>query len=325
CHNHPFDRWTMDDYYSFASFFSQIARKRGEDPREYVVYNRGSGEVNHPVLKKSLPPKYLGGPAPETAGKDRRAVLAQWLASKDNPLFAPSIANRVWDHFFGIGVVEPVDDIRVSNPPTNPELFQALGDQLTNYGYDLKRLVRDICNSNTYQRSTARNASNEDDEKNFAHGNVRRIRAESLLDCINEVTTSSEKFQGLPLGAHAVQIADGATSSYFLTTFGRSKRETVCACDVKTDPTLSQSLHLLNGTTIENKVVAGGVVKKMLADKKTPEQIIDTIYIRCLSRKPSADELAKLGKIVDDEQDKQKALEDIFWAVLNSREFVFNH
>jgi hypothetical protein len=325
CHNHPFDRWTMDDYYSFASFFSQVGRKQGEDPREYIVYNRGSGEVNHPVLKKSLPPKFLGAAAPDLKGQDRRAVLAQWLASAENPYFATSIANRVWDHFFGIGIVQPVDDVRVSNPPSNPELFKALGDQLTKYKYDLKHLVRDICNSQTYQRSTARNASNEDDEKNFAHGNVRRIRAESLLDCINEVTEINDKFRGLPSGARAVQIADGATSTYFLETFGRSRRETVCACDVKTDPTLSQSLHLLNGTTIEGKVSNGGLVRKMLKEKQTPAQIIETIYVRSLSRKPSAEELAHLEKIVADGKDAEKALDDIFWAILNSREFVFNH
>ncbi len=325
CHNHPFDRWTMDDYYSFASFFSQVGRKQGEDPRETIIYNRGSGGLNHPVKKQSLPPKYLGGPAPETEGKDRREVLATWLASADNPFFATSVANRVWDHFFGMGIVQPVDDIRVSNPPSNPELFEALGEHFTQYDYNLRQLVRDICNSQTYQRSTERNASNEDDEKNFAHGNVRRIRAESLLDCINEVTQQSDKFTSLPSGAHAVQIADGAISTYFLSTFGRSSRETVCAADVKTDPTLSQSLHLLNGTTIEGKVSGGNLVKRLLDQKKSPEQVIGTLYLRCLSRKPSEEELSKLLAVVDAEKDKQKALEDIFWAVLNSREFVFNH
>jgi hypothetical protein len=328
CHNHPFDRWTMDDYYSFASFFSQYGRKSGEDPRETIIYNRGGGEVNHPVLKKSLPPKVLGGNVTSEPGKDRREVLADWLASADNPFFATSVANRVWDHFFGMGIVHPVDDIRVSNPPSNPELFEALGQHFTDYNYSLRKLIRDICNSQTYQRSTARNASNEDDEKNFAHGNVRRIRAESLLDCINEVTESRDKFVGLPAGARAVQIADGATSNYFLSTFGRSTRETVCAADVKTDPTLSQSLHLLNGATVEGKVSTGDAVKKLLASKKSPEDLIETIYLRCLTRKPTDEELSKLTAVLvsakADNKEKE-ALEDIFWAVLNSREFVFNH
>ncbi|HJT30851.1 MAG TPA: DUF1549 domain-containing protein [Pirellulales bacterium] len=325
CHNHPFDRWTMNDYYSFAAFFSQIGRKQGEDYRETVVFNSGGGEVAHPVGGRVMPPKYLGGPQPEVAGKDRRMVLAQWLASPENPYFATSVANRVWEHFFGIGIVQPVDDIRISNPASNPELFQALGDKLTSYNYDFKQLVRDICNSKTYQRSTERNASNEADELNFAHSRVRRIRAESLLDCVSEVTETKDKFQGLPAGARAVQIADGGTSTYFLNTFGRSTRATVCSCEVKTDPTLSQSLHMINGDTIEGKIRGGGLIQRQLAAGKTPDQAIESIYLRCLSRKPSPEELAKLKAAVAEEKEPQKALEDIFWAVLNSREFVFNH
>lgn len=325
CHNHPFDRWTMNDYYSFAAFFSQIGRKQGEDYRETVVFNSGGGEVAHPVGGRAMPPKYLGGPQPEVAGKDRRAVLAQWLASPENPYFATSVANRVWEHFFGVGIVQPVDDIRISNPASNPELFQALGDKLTSYNYDFKQLVRDICNSKTYQRSTERNASNEADELNFAHSRVRRIRAESLLDCISEATETKDKFQGLPQGARAVQIADGGTSTYFLNTFGRSTRATACSCEVKTDPTLSQSLHMINGDTVEGKIRGGGLIGRQLAAGKTPDQVIESIYIRCLSRKPSPDELAKLKAAVAEEKEPQKALEDVFWAVLNSREFVFNH
>ena len=245
CHNHPFDRWTMDDYYSFAAFFSQIGRKEGEDYRETIIFNRGGGEVNHPVGGRVMAPKFLGGPKPDCAGKDRREVLADWLTAPDNPFFAPSVANRIWAHFFGIGIVEPVDDVRVSNPPANPELYRQLGRKLVEYKYDFKRLVRDICLSQTYQRATQTNASNEGDQRNFAHARVRRIQAEMLRDCISQVTETKDKFRGLPLGARAVQIADGATSDYFLTTFGRSPRETVCACDVRSEPTLSQALHLL--------------------------------------------------------------------------------
>jgi hypothetical protein len=160
---------------------------------------------------------------------------------------------------------------------------------------------------------------------NFADGRVRRIRAESLLDCISTATGTKDKFQGLPMGARATQIADGRTSNYFLTTFGRSKRETVCACEATTDPTLSQALHMLNGDTIENKVRSGGLIKQALAEKQSPEQIIETIYVRSLGRKPTAKEMDELTRLLADESDKAKGLEDIFWAVLNSREFVFNH
>lgn len=325
CHNHPFDRWTMDDYYSFAAFFSQIGRKGGEDYRETIVFNSGGGNVSNPVTKQVMAPKFLGGAVPDVTGKDRRVVLAQWLASPENPLFAASIANRVWDHFFGIGIIHPVDDIRVSNPASNPELFSALGEKFTGYNYNFKQLVRDICNSQTYQRSTLRNESNDSDEKNFAHSRIRRIRSENLLDSIHEVTGTKEKFRGLPLGSRAVQIADGTTSTYFLTTFGRAKRETVCSIEVNTDPNLSQSLHLLNGQTVEGTIQQGGLIKNELKAGKTPEQVVEKIYIRCLTRKPSADELARLNDILGSEKDPTKPLEDIFWAVLNSREFLFNH
>ena len=198
-------------------------------------------------------------------------ILAKWLASPENPWFATSFANRVWAHFFGSGIVEPVDDFRVSNPPTNPELLEELGKRFTDSKYDLKGLVRDICNSRTYQRSTQRNPSNETDERNFAHANLRRIKAENLLDAISLVTETKDKFQGLPLGARATQIADGATSTYFLTTFGRATRETVCSCEVKMEPTLSQALHLLNGDTVNGKIQQGGVVPRLLAAKKEPK------------------------------------------------------
>ncbi len=325
CHNHPFDRWTMDDYYGFAAFFSQIGRKRGEDYRETIVYNSGGGEVRNPVGNRVMKPKFLGGEEPDVAGKDRRAVLAKWITSTDNPFFATSVANRIWEHFFGIGIVDPVDDIRISNPPSNPELFNTLGDKLVEYNYDFKQLVRDICNSNTYQRSTRPNETNEGDERNFSHARFRRIRAESLLDCISQVTGAHEKFRGLPLGARAVQIADGNNSNYFLTTFGRSRRETASACEVSTDPTLSQSLHLLNGSTVENKVRSGGLIKSLLDEGKTPEQVIEHLYIRALSRKPTDQERQALMGLFGEGVNPQQALEDVFWALLNSREFMFNH
>jgi len=325
CHNHPFDRWTMDDYYSFAAFFAQIGRKQSEDYREIIVFNSGGGEVRHPVGGRNMPPKFLGGAAPDTAGKDRREIVAQWIASADNPYFSTSVANRVWAHFFGKGIVEPVDDIRVSNPPSNPELFQALGKKLVEYKYDFRQLVRDICSSNAYQRTATRNESNATDERNFAHANVRRIPAEQLLDCVSQVTGASDKFQGLPLGARAVEIANGSTSNYFLTTFGRAPRETVCACEAKTEPTLSQALHMLNGNTIQGKIQQGGVVKKLLDAGQTPPQVIESLYIRALARKPTPEEAERLLTVVGQSANPQQGLEDVFWAVLNSREFIFNH
>ena len=184
CHNHPFDRWTMDDYYSFAAFFAQIGRKAGADPRETIVFNAGGGEVNHLVGGRAMPPKFLGGAVPDCTGRDRREVLAEWLASPENPYFAKNLANIVWAHFFGRGIVHEVDDVRVSNPPVNAALLDALGQHFTEYKYDFKRLVRDICTSRTYQLSTQTNETNAVDERNFSHATLRRIRAEVLLDCI---------------------------------------------------------------------------------------------------------------------------------------------
>ena len=325
CHNHPFDRWTMDDYYGFAAFFTQIGRKGTDDPRELVVFNSGSGEINHPLGGRRMAPKYLGGEVPDVVGKDRRGLMAEWLASPKNPYFATNLSNMVWTHFFGVGIINEVDDVRVSNPPSNSELLQELGKKFTEYNYDFKRLVKDIVLSNSYQLSTQANASNESDTKNFSHSSIRRIKAETFLDCISQVTETKNKFPGLPLGARAVQIADGQVSNYFLTTFGRATRESVCSCEVKLDPTLSQSLHLLNGDATTQRITQGNLIGKLLKDKKTPEEILDEIYVRCLSRMPSADEKTKVLALVNAEKDKKQVLEDAFWAVLNTREYMFNH
>lgn len=325
CHNHPFDRWTQDDYYSFAAFFSQIGRKGSEDYREIIVFNSGGGEVAHPVGGRRMAPKFLGGESPDVNGKDRRVIMAKWLASPQNPYFAKNFANRVWAHFFGLGIIDPVDDVRISNPASNPELLDAIAKRFTETNYDFKQLVREICRSQAYQRSTERNESNMADEKNFAHANLRRIRAESLLDCITQVTGTKDKFPGLPLGARAVQIANGATSTYFLTTFGRAQRDTVCSCEVKMEPTLSQALHLLNGETVNQKIQAGGLIDKWLAEKLEPPVIIERMYVAALSRKPTPQEAEGFKAQLGAGSNVKQTLEDLFWALLNSREFIFNH
>jgi mono/diheme cytochrome c family protein len=327
CHNHPFDRWTMDDYYSFAALFAQVKRKPAEDPRERIVYD-GDGEVQNPVTKQNVPPRFLGGPPPDLAGQSRRQAVAGWLASPDNPWFARNVVNVVWAHFLGIGIVEPVDDVRVSNPPSNPELLQALAEKFVAYNYDFKRLVRDICTSRAYQLSTTTNATNDTDTRNFSHAMIRRVRAEVLLDCVSQVTSTPNKFKGLPLGARAVQIADGNTSNYFLTTFGRATRATVCSCEVKMEPNLSQALHLLNGDSVHQRINQGKIVPKLLEEKKTPTEIIEQLYLTTLSRMPTQGERDYLLEGVAKETEPAKVrevLEDVFWALLNSKEFIFNH
>ena len=326
CHNHPFDRWTMDDYYSFGAFFAQIGRKKGEDPRETIIFNSGGGEVKHLVGGRVMKPKFLGGIEPDTAGKDRRIILAKWLASDQNPYFGRNLANIVWAHFMGKGIINEVDDVRVSNPPVNEALLNTLATKFSSYKYDFKKLVRDICVSRTYQLATQTNATNEKDSTNFSHGALRRMRAEVLFDSISQVTDTKNKFGGLPLGARAVQIANGNTSNYFLTTFGRAKRESVCACEVKMEPNLSQALHLLNGDTVNSKIKAGNVLGKLTDRGLSHEQIINELYVVCLSRLPTDKEKLTIKTILDSEmKDKNSVFEDVFWSLLNSREFLFNH
>jgi hypothetical protein len=325
CHNHPFDRWTMNDYYGFAAFFAQVGRKPGDDPRETVIFDRKEGEVKHPVTGAVTRPKFLAGEVPDLKDQSRREVLARWLTSPQNPYFARNLANRLWSHFFGRGIVEPPDDLRVNNPPSNPELLDALAAKVIAYQYDLRKLVRDICASRTYQLSTRANSTNASDDRNFSRAAIRRIRAEVLLDCISRVTETQDKFPGLPRGARAVQIADGNTANYFLTTFGRATRTTVCSCEVKTDPNLSQALDLLNGDTTQSKIEQGGVVKRQLKEGHAPDEIIEDLYLRCLSRKPTDEEIAKLKTFFGDSAKPEAVLKDVFWSLLNAKEFVFNH
>jgi len=326
CHNHPFDRWTMDDYYGFAAFFSQVGYKQAQDPREIMIFNAATGNLKHPVDDRPVVPTYLGaGAAKLPKDADYREVLAQWLASDQNPAFAKNLSNVAWAHFFGVGIVDPVDDIRVSNPPSNPELLNKLGEKLSEYKYDIKPLVRDICNSSTYQLATTRNESNKLDERHFSHGRVRRMRAEVLLDCLNQVTETKVEFRGLPAGSRAIQIADGATPNYFLSTFGRASRATACSCEVKTSPTLSQALHLLNGESTTGKIAEGGVIDRLLAENADPMTVVTALYERCLSRQPTAEEVAAISERLKSSTDVKASLSDLFWALLNSNEFVFNH
>ncbi|MDQ8191705.1 PSD1 and planctomycete cytochrome C domain-containing protein [Roseibacillus persicicus] len=327
CHNHPFDRWTMDDYYGFASFFAQVKRKRAEDPHEQIVFD-ANGEIQHPLTKKNAIPTFLGGEPLGESDQTRREAMADWLTSPENPWFAGNISNIVWSHFFGIGIVNPVDDARISNPPSNPALLASLGDKLVEYNFDIKRLVRDICNSRTYQLSTIPNETNALDETNFSKSRVRRLRAEVLLDVLAQVTDTPNKFKGLPLGARAVQIADGQTSNYFLTTFGRATRATVCSCEVVVEPNLSQALHLLNGESTHTRIYRGKVVNALKEKNKgNAEQIITDLYLRTLSREPNSAELQHLLATFKETPDdiRGEFYPDLFWALLNSKEFIFNH
>jgi hypothetical protein len=326
CHNHPFDRWTMDDYYGFASFFSQVGYKQAEDPRELTIYNAAEGDMLHPLGNRKVSPKFLGADMPSPKpGQDYRKVLADWIASNENRAFSRNIANITWAHFFGIGIVDPVDDMRVSNPPSNPELLDHLGGRLIEHGFEIKKLIREICLSRTYQTSTRRNESNQWDEREFTHQKIRRMRAEVLLDCISQATETTDRLPGLPKGSRAVQVADGLAAHYFLTTFGRSTRATPCTCEVKTSPTLSQALHLLNGETTGGKIKEGNLVGRLLDSGRSPAEVAREIYVRCLTRQPTDTELKSIFDKLAGYTNPSDGLEDLYWAVLNSNEFVFNH
>jgi hypothetical protein len=328
CHNHPFDRWTQDDYYGFVSFFTGVKRKQASEERELYIYN----DPNEPPAKHLLdghpvPPKFPGGEAPDVQGKDPRVALAGWLTSKDNGLFRQNLANRIWAQFFGRGIVEPVDDVRVSNPPSNRELLEALGQHLAEYNFDMRRLIRDICNSRTYQLDSTPNATNRDDDSQFSHARLRRLRADVMLDSISEATATPSSFTNNPAGLRAIQLFEGGyrVNDYFVKTFGLCSRESVNVSDTRLEPTLAQALHLLNGDTVENKLAHSTVIADLLKDGRQPEEILDAIFVRGLSRQPSEPERKRLLPLVAAHPTDRKAYDDILWAVLNSTEFAFNH
>lgn len=324
CHNHPFDRWSMSDYRGFMAFFMQVGRKAGEDPREKIIFNAGGGEAVHPVGGKPVPPKFPGGEEPDVKGKDRREVLAQWLADPSNPWFAKHMANLVWTQLMGVGIVSPVDDIRISNPASNQPLLDYLAKRLVEYNFDIRKLAKEICMSATYHRSTRSNETNELDSRNYAKATIRRMRAEVLLDAIADASGNSAKHTGLSQGMRAVEVADSKKTNYFMTTFGRSTRDNVCARD-EVSPTLSQALHLLTGDTIEGNMKAGNLVTKLLTSGKKPAEVMQELYLRVIGRPPTSEESSALEALFSDEAQTKATLEDIQWALLNSKEFIFNH
>ena len=335
CHNHPFDRWTMNDYYGWVSFFTGIRRKQGVEPREFYVFNDLAAPVaRHLVDDRPMPATVLGGEHPVPTGGDPRKALADWLTAGENPLFARNFVNRFWAQLMGRGIVEPVDDMRVSNPPTNGPLLDALAKRFVESGFNLRALLKDILESNTYQASAASNPSNAEDTRQFSRAQLRRLRAEVLLDAIVKATDGERGFSYFPKGTSAVQQyprSPGDTTRLtagdsFFETFGRTARQSVCACDTKTESTLSQTLHLVAGDTVLNQIRAGRVVERGLGQKVAPEALLEDLFLRTLSRKPTAVENTQLAAIVSSAEGKPELVyQDIFWSLLNSSEFIFNH
>jgi Protein of unknown function (DUF1549)/Protein of unknown function (DUF1553)/Bacterial Ig-like domain (group 2) len=327
CHNHPFERWTQDDYYGFAAFFSQIGRKKGNLPEEEIVYVTGSGDVNQPRTGRRMEPKALGGPVlSDPATKDRRVGLATWLASPGNPFFAKSLVNRIWYHLTGRGIVEPVDDFRDSNPSSNDALLDGLAADFIKNGYDLKKLISSILHSRTYQLSATTNSLNVDDSLYFSHAQTRLLPAEVLLDAISTVTNTTTSFDGLPRGARATQIPDGKMDNPFLKTFGRPARELACECERESDSNLSQALQLIGGATVNGKLRDdNGRMAQLAKAKKSPEEVTRELYTVALSRDPSSTELAAATKHLTAAKDFRQGIEDLGWVLINSKEFLFRH
>jgi len=327
CHNHPFDRWTQNDYYGMVAFFARTQKKSCEDMMDVLIYEAPSGETIHPVTQKQVTPKFLGGPIPTAADRERRSVLAGWLTAPDNRLVARNLANIYWQHFFGVGIIEPVDDVRVSNPPSNPELLDALATRLIEVDFKPRSLMREILLSRTYQHTSVPNATNQADTRNYSHSYPRRLLAEVLWDCLTQATGYyDDGFYFERPGTRAVQIGDGGITTTFLSTFGRSKRETPCTCEVKSQPTLSQALNLINGSSITHCIERGKNLPAWSAANGDPQQVIRNLYITSLSRLPSESETAAFTEVLRTHAGGPRvALQDIFWAVLNSNEFIFNH
>ena len=327
CHNHPFERWTQDDYYGFAAFFAGVRQKKGTLPDEEVIF-AAEGDVRQPRTGSVMKPKALGSQIFEDAANApaRRTRLATWLTAADNPFFAKSLANRIWFHLMGRGVVEPVDDFRDSNPPSNDELLDVLAENLKQSHYDLRSLVRSITLSRTYQLSARPNELNANDAIYFSHAYTRLLPAEVLLDAISTVTATATSFNGLPDGSRATQIPDGQMDNPFLKTFGRPARELACECERESDSNLSQALQLIGGQTVNGKLRDdNGRMATLAKSDQSPEQITRELYMIALSREPNASELAAALKHLSNAKDRRQAVEDLGWVLINTKEFLFRH
>ncbi|MFO0923194.1 MAG: DUF1549 and DUF1553 domain-containing protein [Pirellulales bacterium] len=342
CHHHPFERWSQDDYYSMAAFFTQIGRKpsstRGED---LIFHKRGMASAKNTKTGAMLKPAGLGEAAKEIAPDvDPRLRLADWMSAKTNPFFAKALVNRYWKHFFLRGLVEPEDDIRDTNPPSNPELLQALETHFIESGFDLKQLVRTITRSNAYQLESLPNEHNTIDRQNYSRFYARRLPAEVLLDAIDSITGASTDFPNLPAGTRAIALPDNSYNrvSPFLKVFGRPESESVCECERVQSSNLAQSLHLINANEIKNKLNrANGRADALAKDSRPLEQRIDQLYMIAYSRTPTVDEMQaakdylqenrvdKDGKPIDAQRSLQMNFQDLIWALINTKEFLFNH
>ncbi len=338
CHHHPYEKWGQDDYWGMAAFFSQFGRKQvpvpgiqvqGQQNGRFAIYNKGTGNVINTRTKEPAVMRPLdGAPVNLNPGEDPRHRLVDWMTSASNPFFARAVANRYWAHFFGKGIVDPVDDMRVTNPPSNPELLDALAKELVDHKYSLKHLIKVICKSRTYQLSAEPNEFNKQDKKAFARYYPRRMTAEVLYDAVSQVTASTATFNGLPQDKfapnRAIMLPDESFQSYFLDVFGRPQRISACECERVTEANLAQVLHLLNSQEVQGKLSrAGGRAEAMAKDPRPDAEKVEELFLWALARRPTPEQLdVALRNIQQNERDKKVAYENILWALINAKEFV---
>jgi hypothetical protein len=338
CHNHPLERYTQDDYYAFAAFFSRVRLER-RDPKQGPTVLRTAGRdgkepeaakqpvgVVQPRTGAFLTPRPLDRSAVSVKpGDDPRIPLAAWMTDPANESFSGAMVNRLWKHFLGVGLVEPVDDLRASNPPSNPALWQALNQEFVGHHFDLRHLMRLILNSRTYQLASATRPGNRE-ARFYSHYHARRLPAEVLLDALSASTGVPDSFPGYPLGLRAGQLPDPTLKSYFLSLFGRPERVTACACERSGEVTMPQLLHLQNGDSVVQKVRSpDGRLARLLAAHKPDDTVIEELFLATLCRPPSPEVVARVRKALAEGGNREEVYRDLFWALLNSKEFAFNH
>lgn len=329
CHHHPFESYGQEDYFAFSGFFSRVSTKTSEEfgifAREQVVTVKSAGEARHPKTGKTLKPKAIDGPELDHP-LDRRIALAEWMTSKENRVFARSVANRYVSYLLGRGLVDPVDDMRATNPASNPELLEALTDEFLTSGFNLKVLLRTLMSSRLYQLDSQPTEKNAKDFKFYSHFRVKRISAEPLLDAIDQVTGVRTKFKNLPQGTRAIELPDAEYPDYFLNTFAKPKRASVCECERSPDENLGQALHTLNGDILAGKIADGkGFVAGLLKEKKTDEELIAAVYLRTLARPATSSEVATARELLAQTPNRTEFYQDLVWALINSKQFLFVH
>jgi hypothetical protein len=375
CHNHPFDHWTQDDYYSWAAVFGKVQYKVLENRRqdsndshefkgEQIVYVAQKADVKNPRTGKAAAPRFLGAsgaPSDCTTQKaehknpdrnissrntqhatrftaieessDELELLAAWITSPKNPFFARAQVNRIWYHLMGRGIVDPIDDFRATNPASHPALLEALAQDFVRHKFDLRRVIRLIMNSRTYQLSSEPNNTNQDDEMNYSHALVRRLNAEQLLDCQHEVTGVAQSFAGYPRGWRAAQLpgmnfekrrnSKTTMNDQFLKLFGKPPRLLTCECERSTETTMGQAFNMISGPAMNQLLTsAENRLTELLKSGKTDRQIFEELYWTTLTRQPSPLELSRGQNYLASSSDRRAAMEDLTWGLLNSKEFV---